>query len=89
MFGNILGFVVSIYTVTLRRLHRIFCGLSAGEVDLPYLRVINNSVQKDTHWTVYYYDQNAYNSLEKAFVDCEILGNFDVQFLESKFFWDI
>ena len=28
MFGNILDFVVSIYTVRLRRLHRIFCGLS-------------------------------------------------------------
>ena len=34
MFGNILDFVVSIYTVILCRLHRIFCGLDYENVAL-------------------------------------------------------
>ena len=36
MFGNILDFVVSIYTVTLRRLHRIFCGLPFAAIDIDH-----------------------------------------------------
>ena len=36
MFDCILDFVVSIYTVTLCRLHRIFCGLETYKEDPDY-----------------------------------------------------
>lgn len=67
----------------------IIIGWSAGEVDIPYLQKITSSVSKDTHWTVYYYDQIAYDSLQKALSECNILGNFDIIFRESDSFWDM
>ena len=42
MFGNILDLVVNIYTVTLRRLHRIFRGLWVGIFLTQFSTVIFN-----------------------------------------------
>ena len=72
----------------------VVIGWSAGEVDLPYLRTIRDSVHKKASWTVYYYaeDQNdcvAYNSLKIACKKCRIHKKFDLKFRDSKQFWDL
>lgn len=66
----------------------IIIGWSAGDVDIPYLQRIKNSVSKDAHWTVYYYDQKAYTDLQKVFLECGILNNYKVDFQQSNSFWD-
>lgn len=68
--------------------HVVIIGWSAGEVDLPYLQVIKNSVQTDARWTVYYYDQAAYNSLSKALTECGIPGD-NIDYDQSDNFWDM
>ena len=45
----------------------VIIGWSAGDVDITYLQKIIKSVNPDAHWTVYWYDDAAYNSLTKAF----------------------
>ncbi len=68
--------------------HVVIIGWSAGEVDLPYLQVIKNSVKADAHWRVYYYDQAAFDSLCKALADCGILGEL-IDYYQSDSFWDM
>lgn len=63
-------------------------GWSAGDVDIPYLLKIKESICKDAQWTVYYYDSGAYNSLSKALSECGILDTFVVDFKETRTFWD-
>ena len=63
-------------------------GWSAGDVDIPYLLRIKDSVNKDARWTVYYYNPDAYNSLQKALSKCGVLDDFVVDFQESNNFWD-
>ena len=70
----------------------IVIGWSAGEVDLPYLRIIRDSVNKKANWTVYYYAENAndrvaYNNLKTACKRCRIHKKFSLKFLDSKQFW--
>lgn len=66
----------------------IIIGWSAGEVDIPYLKAIRNSVNKNATWTVFYYDAKAYKSLRRAFDECNINNMFDVEFIPSEAFWD-
>lgn len=71
----------------------IVIGWSAGEVDLPYLRKIRDSVHKKAKWTVYYYaedktDREAYDSLKAACKKCRIHKKFELKFVDSKLFWD-
>lgn len=68
--------------------HVVIIGWSAGDVDLPYLQVLKNSVQKEARWTVYYYDQAAYDSLCKALTDCGIPGDY-IDYYQSDSFWDV
>ena len=70
----------------------IVIGWSAGEVDLPYLEAIRDSVSEKTKWTVYYYAKNpadkyAYNQLKEAFEKCGISDRFQVEYDDSKNFW--
>ena len=66
----------------------IVIGWSAGQVDIPYLEMIRDSVDKGAKWTIYYYDEKAYNSLQTAFQNTNIINNFKTEFLNSKEFWD-
>lgn len=71
----------------------IVIGWSAGEVDLPYLRIIRDSVHKKASWTVYYYakdrtDREAYDSLRTACKRCRIHKKFDLKLINSKQFWN-
>lgn len=59
----------------------IIIGWSAGEVDIPYLCRIRDSISKSAKWTVYYYDATAYDKLSKALSDNDITGNFATEFL--------
>lgn len=66
----------------------IIIGWSAGEVDIPYMKAIRNSVNEIASWTVFYYDAKAYKSLRGAFDECNINNMFDVVFIPSEAFWD-
>lgn len=66
----------------------IIFGWSAGEVDIPYLKEIRDSVSKDAKWTAYYYDKKAYNSLQSAFQATDITLQYKTEFIDSKYFWD-
>ncbi len=85
-------YYISLYDYFFKHLHSvkniIIIGWSAGEVDIPYLKKIRDSVSKDTKWTVYFYDKTAYDSLQKAFKDTNIIDNYETKFLNSKKFWD-
>lgn len=68
--------------------HVVVIGWSAGEVDIPYLKKIKNSVNCKTKWTVYWYDENAYGSLNKAFTNEGITDRNIIEYLKSELFWD-
>ena len=68
--------------------HVIIIGWSAGSVDIPYLLKINESVRKDTKWTVYCYNNEAYASLKNAFDEVKIDGNYEVEYVQTDEFWD-
>lgn len=65
----------------------IIIGWSAGDVDIPYLRKIIESVSADTKWEVYWYDNKAYNSLLKTF-EHEGLITENIEYIQSNKFWD-
>lgn len=67
----------------------IVIGWSAGDVDIPYLIKIKDSIKQDAKWTVYYYDGQAEKSLRDAFAKTGITDNFTVEFLDSEKFWDM
>ena len=67
----------------------IIFGWAAGEVDIPYLNVIRNSVSKDAEWEVYFHDKKSYDSLHNAFRTTRIFDDFKTPvFIESCKFWD-
>lgn len=69
--------------------HVVIIGWSGGEVDLPYLKRIVDSLCPSTRWTVYWYNEVAYNALKNAF---KKVGNVDlnlVKFEQSDKFWDM
>ena len=68
--------------------HVVIIGWSAGEVDIPYLQVIKNAVQTDTYWSVYYYDQVAFDGLRKALTGCGITED-NIEYYRSDSFWDM
>ena len=65
----------------------IIIGWSAGDVDMPYLRKIKESVNENTKWTAYWYDDGAYNSLVTAFNAVGVKDS-DVKYEQSNKFWD-
>lgn len=67
----------------------IIFGWAAGEVDIPYLNVIRNSISNDAEWEVYYHDKKAYDSLCSAFSATKIFDDFKTPvFIKSCKFWD-
>ena len=68
--------------------HVIIIGWSAGDVDIPYLCKIRDSVAKDTIWTVYYYDDKAYNDLQAALASNGITDSFETEFFNAETFWN-
>lgn len=67
--------------------HVIIIGWSAGNVDIPYLKNIKESVSKNTKWTVYWYNDMAYHNLFSAFSAVGINNN-DIKYEQSDRFWD-
>ena len=63
-------------------------GWSAGEVDRPYLREIISNIDKNAHWSVYWYDEKAYDSLKSAFESEGIVGRDMIEYIEANKFWD-
>lgn len=91
------AFLININQRFFRKLHDVnrvmIIGWSAGAVDIPYLREIRDSIHPNTKWTVYYYaendtDRKAYDSLWAAFENCGIHEQSEVNFVDSKYFWD-
>ena len=77
------------YFARLSTVNQIFIiGWSAGDVDIPYLHKIKNSVSKDAKWTVYYYNELAKESIESAFKKIGILDAYESEFLSTEEFWD-
>lgn len=68
--------------------HVVVIGWSAGDVDIPYLKEVINKVDKSTIWTVYWYNDVAYNSLQKAFENEGITGKKRIHYIQSSEFWD-
>jgi len=66
----------------------VIVGWSAGDVDITYLQKIIKSVNPDAHWTVYWYDDDAYNSLTKAFQKEGIVDKSTIEYIQSDAFWD-
>lgn len=68
--------------------HVIVIGWSAGSVDIPYLLKIKECVRRDTKWTVYWYNDEAYAGLKHAFDEVEINRNYEVEYVQTDEFWD-
>lgn len=68
--------------------HVNIIGWSGGEVDIPYLKKIRESVDKATTWTVYWYNDESFSSLTNALNVAEITGNYDIKYVQSNEFWD-
>lgn len=66
----------------------IIFGWSAGDVDIPYLKKIRDSVNQSVKWTVYYYDMKAFDTLQKALSENNISGYFTISFIPADKFWD-
>lgn len=66
----------------------VVIGWSAGEVDIPYLQKIIKSVRPDTKWIVYWYNDDAYNSLRTVF-EKEGIDKCSIKYIQSDAFWDI
>lgn len=84
-------FIISLHSDFFDKLqdvnHVTIIGWSAGDVDMPYLRKVKESVSKDTKWTAYWYDSIAYNSLVAAFAAIGVKDS-DVKYEQSDKFWD-
>lgn len=68
--------------------HVVIIGWSGGKVDLPYLYKIIESVNQNTHWTVYWYNEEAYTALKSIFENCGIPDIKLIEFKQSNTFWD-
>lgn len=68
--------------------HVVVIGWSAGDVDIPYIKEVMSKVDKNTIWTVYWYDDTAYKSLNKAFEKEGIMDREKIEYIPSYEFWD-
>lgn len=66
----------------------VILGWSAGEVDLPYLKKIAESVSETTEWEIYYYDDATLKTLRNAFLQLNIEERFPIKYLCTTEFWD-
>lgn len=66
--------------------HVVVIGWSAGEVDIPYLKKVISKVDIKSKWTVYWYDDIAYNALQEAFKG--IIDERRIEYIQSDEFWD-
>lgn len=68
---------------------RVVClGLSFGDVDVPYLKRIDESVRATTKWVVYYHDPDSLETFKSVFKTIGISKKYDTVFLQSYSFWD-
>lgn len=68
--------------------HIVIIGWSAGEVDVPYLREIISKIDSRTKWTVYYFDETAYETLKKVFDEEGITDINIIEYRNSEEFWE-
>ncbi len=68
--------------------HIVIIGWSAGDVDIPYLKEVISKVDKNTTWTVYWYDDTAYRALQTAFEKEGITDQKRIKYIQSDEFWD-
>lgn len=84
-------FIISLHSSFFGKLQEvnkvIIIGWSAGDVDVPYLRKIKESVNRNTEWIAYWYDDEGYNSLIAAFNTVGIKDG-NVRYEKSNEFWD-
>ena len=66
--------------------HVVVIGWSAGNVDIPYLKEVISKVDQSTTWTVYWYDDVAYQSLNNAFEKEGIVDK--IKYIQTDEFWD-
>lgn len=69
-------------------IHVIIIGWSVGNVDLPYLRMIRDNVDKHTTWTVYYYDCKARANISTVLRNEGIAKKFKVEYTQTDKYWD-
>lgn len=66
----------------------VIFGWSVGSVDIPYLLKIKECVSRNTKWTLYWYNDEAYAGLKRVFKEVEIDGNYEVEYRQANEFWD-
>lgn len=77
------------FFASLSDIDRVVClGLSFGDVDVPYLKRIEKSVEPTTKWVVYYYNADSLASLKHVFETIGISPRYEVSFVPSDSFWD-
>lgn len=67
----------------------VVIGWSAGDVDIPYLKEIIRNTNSNVKWTVYWYDNDAYNVLASAFQKEGICDKDKIKYIQSNEFWDV
>ena len=84
--------IVSFNNYFWNKLHNVnrveIIGWSAGEVDLPYLRIIRDNVDSSTIWNVYFYDDRALTMLSKAMDSEKISDLYEVHYIPANEFWN-
>ncbi len=66
--------------------HVVVIGWSMGEVDIPYLKKIRDSIRKDAEWTVCYYNEDSRTTLEKVLIDNQISR---YNLVQTDLYWDM
>lgn len=68
--------------------HVVLIGWSVGDVDVPYLCKIRDSIKKDAKWTICYYKEEEYTTIKRTLVQNSIYEQFKVDFLQTNMYWD-
>lgn len=66
----------------------VVIGWSGGDVDIPYLKEIIQSVGTDTKWVVYWYNEKDYVTLKNVFEKEKITDSRIIEYIQSDKFWD-
>lgn len=68
--------------------HVVLIGWSLGDVDVPYLRKIRDSINRDAKWTIYYYRESECDAKKSTLTQNGIYGKFEVEFVHINKYWD-
>ena len=66
----------------------IIIGHSLGDVDLPYFKEVNERVNGDTEWHVFYYDENEINMFRDKLIQLGIVEQ-NIEFIHCDRFYDL